>query len=66
LPSFRVLPVEVGLFGTKEMEIVLLRMLVPLPNAAGEVADPVVWRFSFAIDVASWAPNVPIAFGVVF
>jgi hypothetical protein len=48
------------------MQIVLLCMLVPLPDAAGKVADPVVGSLAFAIDVASRSPDVPIAFGVVF
>ena len=48
------------------MEIVLLRMLVPLPNTASEVADPIVGCFALTIDVAGRAPYVPVALGVVF
>jgi hypothetical protein len=66
LPSLGILPVEVWLLGAKEVQIVFLRMLVPLPDAAGKVADPVVGSLAFAIDVASRSPDVPIALGVVF
>jgi hypothetical protein len=66
LPSLRVLPVQVRLFRAEEMQIVLLCMLVPLPDAAGEIADPIVGGFPFAVDVASRSPDVPVALGIVF
>jgi hypothetical protein len=66
LPSLGVLPVKIRLLGAKEVQIVLLCMLVPLPDAAGKVADPVIGSLAFAIDIASRSPDVPIAFGIVF
>jgi hypothetical protein len=61
-----VLPVQVGLLRAEEMEVVLLCVLVPLPDAACEVGYPVVWSFADAIFIASWAPDVPVTLGVVF
>src|SRR5918998_468603 len=63
LPDLRVAPVEVGLLGIEEVEVVLLRSLVPLPRAAAaEVALPVVGRPSARSRVA---PEVPLPFRVI-
>lgn len=61
-----ILPVEVRLLGAEEMEIVLFSMLVPLPDGAAEVSEPVVGRVSLAVDVPCGPPDVPVALGVVF
>jgi hypothetical protein len=66
LAGFLVLPVQVRLLGAEEVEIVFLCVLVPFPDATCEVGDPVVRGLAFAIHIASWAPDVPIALRVVF
>jgi hypothetical protein len=47
------------------MQVVLLRVLVPLPDGAAEVAEPVVGREASAVDVAGGPPDVPVALGGV-
>lgn len=62
---FFVLPIQVRLLGTEEMKIVLLRLFIPLPHAASEVAHPIVWWFSHAINVFCRPPDIPISFWVI-
>jgi hypothetical protein len=66
LAGFFVFPVQVRLLGAEEVEIVLLCVLIPFPDATCEVRDPVVGGLAFAVHIASWAPDVPIALRVVF
>lgn len=61
-----VFPVKIRLFGAEEMQIVFLRVLVPFPYATEEIADPVVGRLAFAIDISCGPPDVPVALWVVF
>ena len=60
-----VLPVEIGLLGTEQMEIVLFGLRIPLPGAAAKVAEPVVGGLTFPVDITGWTPNIPVALGVV-
>ena len=60
-----VLPVQVGLLWAEQMEVVLLCVFVPFPDTACEVGNPVVGRLAFTVDIASWAPDVPVTLGVV-
>jgi len=66
LASLGVLPVEIGLLGTEEMEIVFLGMLVPFPDASSEIADPVIGSFALALYITGRTPDVPVALGVIF
>ncbi|KAI3485398.1 hypothetical protein L1887_51321 [Cichorium endivia] len=55
-------PVEVGLFGAEEVEVVLLRLLVPGPSGLVEVGPPVVGRPAGAVGVVLCRPpDVPVA-----
>ena len=58
-------PVEIRLLGAEQVEVVFLGQVVPLPDGAAEVAEPVVGRAALAVDVACGAPDVPVALGVV-
>ncbi|KAJ6445398.1 hypothetical protein O9K51_00157 [Purpureocillium lavendulum] len=59
-------PVEVGLRGEEEAEVVLLGALVPGPGAAAKDARPVVGGQALAAGApAGVAPKVPAAFGPV-
>ncbi len=63
--AFVVGPVDVGLFGAEEVEIVLLRLLVPGPGGLVEVGTPVVGRLAVAIGVVlGRSPDVPVALGL--
>jgi hypothetical protein len=66
LAGLFVLPVQVRLLGAEKVEIVLLCVLVPFPDTACEVRDPVIGGLAFAVNIASWAPDVPITLGVIF
>jgi hypothetical protein len=66
LPGLGVLPVEVRLLRAEEMKVVFLCVFIPFPDAACEVGYPVVWGLAFTVDVAGWAPVIPIALWVVF
>ena len=59
----RVAPVQVGLLGQEQVQVVLAGRLVERPGGGpGEVADPVVGRTAAGCGVA---PDVPVALGVV-
>lgn len=50
----------------KQVQVVLLRVLVPLPRAAAEVAAPVCWRQPGPVgSIARRLPDVPVPLGVV-
>lgn len=66
LARFGVFPIQVRLLRAEEVQVVFLCMFVPFPDAAGEVADPVVWWLADAVLVAWSFPMIPIPFGVVF
>lgn len=61
-----VLPVEIRLLGAEEVEVVFFRVLVPLPDGAAEVAEPIVRGVPLAVDVTSGPPDVPVALWGVF
>ena len=62
-----VFPVEVGLGGVVEVEVVFLGVGVPGPGWAGEVAAPVCWGDAEAGGVESGGfPDVPVSLGVGF
>src|SRR5215469_16729019 len=64
--SFGILPVEIGLLWTEQMEIVLLSVFIPFPHTAAKVASPVVWRSTIAGNIIfRWSPYVPVTFWVV-
>ncbi len=58
-----VAPVQVGLLGQEEVQVVLARGGIELPGrGTAEVADPVVGRAAVRTRIA---PDVPVPFGVV-
>ena len=60
-----ILPIEIRLLGTEQVQVVFLCELVPLPDRTHEVAEPVVGWAALPVDVACGAPDVPVTFGVV-
>ena len=56
-----IVPVEVGLFGREQMQVVHIRRLIVLPRGTGEPGAPVVGLFA----VPAFSPEVIISLGVV-
>ena len=62
LADFRILPVEIGLLRRKEMEVILVCALYPLPGRARERRSPVGRRYQLALFVLlSFADYVVVA-----
>ena len=61
LTHSRIVPVEVGLLGGEEVQIVHIRRLIVLPGGAGEPGAPVIGLFA----VLSLSPEVVIPLGIV-
>lgn len=64
-PRLLVLPVQIRLLGTKQMKVILLCLLIPLPDTTSKIAHPIVWRLAYTVDVFCRPPNIPISFGIV-
>ena len=54
----RVAPVEIGLLGVEQMEVVLTRSLIKAPGRATKIAQPVIWRPPVSGRVT---PDIPVA-----
>lgn len=59
---------QIRLLNSKQMEIVLLRRLIPFPNTATECRSPVARGNGLAILIPSTRlpPDVPVTLGVFF
>jgi hypothetical protein len=66
LSSLWIFPIEIGLFGAEEMEVILLGVFIPFPNTPCKVGDPIVGGFALAVNIPSWSPDVPVSLGVIF
>jgi hypothetical protein len=61
------IPVDVGLLYDEQMEVVLLRFLIPLPSRFVETRAPVVGWLALAIGIVlGGPPDIPISLRIVF
>ncbi len=65
LADFGISHVQIRLFFSKNMQIILVQALVILPGAAFEQARPVVGRYPFSVDDLALAPVIVIMIGIV-